>query len=740
MREVIGAYHKCVADAVTRFDGFTAKYMGDGVLIYFGYPQAHEDDPERAVRAGLALVSAMGELAIQKPLQVRIGIDTGLVVVGDLVGVGESQERSVVGESPNLAARLQGLAEPNTVVIGPSTRRLLGQLFEVSDLGSFTLKGFATPVQAYQVLRASAVASRFEAFHSASALTPIIGRDEEVELLLRRWQRAKSGRGQLVLLSGEPGIGKSRLAATVREDLRGEVKACLRYFCSANHVDSSLHPVVSHLEHAAGFERDDPPETRLDKLAALLASTSTSAEDLALLADLLSIPADDRYPPLDLPPRRKKERTLEALFLRLVLLAGQGPVLMIYEDVHWIDPTSRELLELTIERLPRLAVLLLVTFRPEFRPPWIGHPHVTAMELSRLGRSEGAALVERIAGVGADLPDDIMEEIVERTDGVPLFLEELTKAVLETRATGHDARGTLSRMAPSASAVPTTLQASLLSRLDHLGHEAKEIAQVGAAIGREFSYELLSAVRQDEGVLKRGLDRLVGASLLFQRGGPPNTVYAFKHALVQDTAYMTLLRGPRRELHARIALVLEQRFPEISGTQSEVLAHHFAQAGSVGKAADYWHRAGRLALTRSAVPEAVAQLTKALAALDGMPDGPERQGRELDLQMTLGGALISAKGYAAPETGAAFARARELCQQAGDTATTFRVLYGEWAYLMVKGEVAAGYEVTEQFLHLAEQQGSSDLLVIGHRAVGANALVLGRLDTAEMHLQRALAL
>src|SRR5215207_1144044 len=362
------------------------------------------------------------------------------------------------------------------------------------------------------------------------------------------------------------------------------------------------------------------------------------------------------------------------------------------------------------------------------------------MELSRLGRSEGAALVERIAGVGADLPDDIMEEIVERTDGVPLFLEELTKAVLETRATGHDARGTLSRMAPSASAVPTTLQASLLSRLDHLGHEAKEIAQVGAAIGREFSYELLSAVRQDEGVLKRGLDRLVGASLLFQRGGPPNTVYAFKHALVQDTAYLTLLRGPRRELHARIALVLEQEFPEISGTQPEVLAHHFAQAGSVGKAADYWHRAGRLALTRSAVPEAVAQLTKALAALDELPAGRERQERELNLRMTLGGALIAAKGYAAPETGAAFVRARELCKLVGDTATTFRVLYGEWAYLMVKGEVAAGYEVTEQFLHLAEQQGSSDLLVIGHRAVGANALVLGRLDTAEMHLQRALAL
>jgi predicted ATPase len=413
---------------------------------------------------------------------------------------------------------------------------------------------------------------------------------------------------------------------------------------------------------------------------------------------------------------------------------------MVYEDVHWIDPTSRELLELTIERLPRLAVLLLVTFRPEFRPPWIGQSHVTTMELSRLGQSDGAALVERIAGVGADLPGDIMEEIVERTDGVPLFLEELTKAVLETRATGHDARGTLSRMAPSASAVPTTLQASLLSRLDHLGPEAKEIAQVGAAIGREFTHELLSAVRQDEGELQRGLDRLVGASLLFQRGGPPNAVYAFKHALVQDTAYMTLLRGPRRELHARIAAVLEQEFPEISGTQPEVLAHHFAQAGSVGKAADYWHRAGRLALTRSAVPEAVAQLTKALAALDRMPDGPERQGRELDLQMTLGSALISAKGYAAPETGAAFARARELCQQVGDTATTFRVLYGEWAYLMVKGEVAAGYEVTEQFLHLAEQQGSSDLLVIGHRAVGANALVLGRLDSAEMHLQRALAL
>ena len=411
LREVIGAYHRCVAETVGRFDGIVAKYMGDGVLVYFGYPRAHEDDPERAVRAGLALIDAVGRLATPEPLQVRAGIATGLVVVGDLVEQGGIRERSVVGETPNLASRLQALAEANTIVIASKTHQLVGDLFEYRDLGMVEIKGFAEPVRAYYVLRPSAVESRFDALHAA-ALTPLVGRDEEIELLLRRWSRAKGGDGQVVLISGEPGIGKSRLTAAVQETIGGEPYVRLRYFCTPYHQDSALHPIINQLEHAAGFERDDTQEIRLDKLAALLLPTSAPSEDVALFADLLSIPVSGHYSPLNFAPQRKKEKTFEALLRHLEFLARQRPVLMVYEDVHWIDPTSRELMELTIERLPRLPVLLLITFRPEFRPPWIGQPHVTAMALSRLGQSDGAALVERITGVGMALPDDIMEEII----------------------------------------------------------------------------------------------------------------------------------------------------------------------------------------------------------------------------------------------------------------------------------------------------------------------------------------
>ena len=490
LREVISAYQKCVAETVQRFGGFVAKYMGDGVLVYFGYPQAHEDDAERAVRAGLELIAAVGALKTGAPLQTRVGIATGLVVVGDLIGSGEAQERGIVGETPNLAARLQGIAEPNTVVIAESTRKLLGNLFDLQDLGAQDLKGIAGPVRAWAALRPSSVESRFEALH-ASGLTALVGREEELELLLRRWSRAKTGEGQVVLLSGEAGIGKSRLTAALLERLAGEPHTRLRYFCSPQHTDSALYPIISQMERAAGFAHDDTPQAKLDKLDAMLAQTSTSKQDAALFAEMLSLPNDGRYPALDLDPQQRRQKTLEALTAQVEALSRQNPVLMIFEDAHWTDPTSLEVFGRVVDRVRTLRVLLIVTFRPEFEPPWIGRPYVTALTINRLGEREIGAMIDGVVG-NKLLPANIRQDIIERTDGIPLFVEEMTKAVLEA-----DSQGAVEHLAAavpsSALAVPASLQASLMARLDRLG-SAKEVAQIGAAIGREFSHALLAAV------------------------------------------------------------------------------------------------------------------------------------------------------------------------------------------------------------------------------------------------------
>ena len=582
LREVISAYQKCVAETVQRFGGFVAKYMGDGVLVYFGYPQAHEDDAERAVRAGLELIAAVAALKTSAPLQTRVGIATGLVVVGDLIGTGSAQEQAVVGETPNLAARLQGIAEPNTVVIAESTRKLLGNLFELEDLGAKDLKGIAGPVRAWAALRPSSVESRFEALH-ASGLTALVGREEELELLLRRWSKAKTGEGQVVLLSGEAGIGKSRLTAALLERLAGEPHTRLRYFCSPQHTDSALYPIIGQMERAAGFAHDDTPQAKLDKLDAVLAQTSTSMQDAALFAEMLSLPNDGRYPALDLTPEQRRQRTLEALTAQLAGLASQNPVLMIFEDAHWIDPTSLEAFGRTVDRIKTLPVLLIVTFRPEFNAPWAGRSHVTSLALNRLGEREAAAIIARLVG-NKELPADVMAEIVERTDGIPLFVEEMTKAVLEAEGEG-DARRTAAAVPSPALAVPASLHASLMARLDRLG-PAKEVAQIGAAIGREFSHALLAAVvRKPEAELGSALDRLIAAGLLFRQGVPPHATYLFKHALVQDAAYGTLLREPRRALHARIAETLESQFAEIAENQPELLARHCTEAGLIEKAA-----------------------------------------------------------------------------------------------------------------------------------------------------------
>ena len=534
LREIISAYQRCVTETVRRLGGFVAKYMGDGVLVYFGYPQAHEDDAERAVRAGLELIAAVSALKAPVSLQTRVGIATGLVVVGDLIGSGEAQERGIVGETPNLAARLQSIAEPNTVVMAESTRTLLGNLFELEDLGAKDFKGIARPVRAWAALRASSVASRFEALH-ASGLTELVGREEELEILLRRWSKAKTGEGQVVLLSGEAGIGKSRLTAALLERLATEPYTRLRYFCSPQHTDSALYPIIGQMERAAGLAHEDTAQVKFDKLDALLAQTSTSKQDVSLFADMLSLPNDGRYPTLDLAPQQWRQKTMGALTAQMETSSRQNPVLMILEDAHWADPTTLEAFGRFVDKLRTLRVLLIVTFRPEFDPPWIGRPYVTALTLNRLAQRDIEALIDSVVG-NKRIIASIRQDIIERTDGIPLFVEEMTKAVLEAESEGGAERTVASIPSPTLS-VPASLQASLMARLDRLG-PAKEVAQIGAAIGREFSYALLSAVAtKPEPELASALDRLIGAGLLFRQGVLPHASYLFKHALVQDAAY-----------------------------------------------------------------------------------------------------------------------------------------------------------------------------------------------------------
>ena len=744
LREVICAYQKCVAEIVQRFGGFVAKYMGDGVLIYFGYPQAHEDDAERAVRAGLELVAAVGGLTTRAALQTRVGIATGLVVVGDLIGSGASQEQAIVGETPNLAARLQGIAEPNSVVIAESTRRLVGRLFELEDLGSKELKGISGPVQTWAALRASAVESRFDALH-ASGLTELVGREEELELLLRRWTKAKAGEGQVVLLSGEPGIGKSRLTAALMECLANEPHTRLRYFCSPQHTDSALYPIISQMERAAGFTHDDAAQAKLDKVDALLAPSFAPRPDAALLAEMLSLPNDGRYPTLELAPQQRRQKTLEALTAQLEALSRSNPVLMIFEDVHWIDPTSLEVLGRSVERLKPLGVLLIVTYRPEFEPPWIGRPYVTALSLNRLGEREVVAMIDRVTGNKA-LPEGIRQDIIERTDGIPLFVEEMTRAVLEAKSES-DARRTAAAVPSSDLAVPATLHASLMARLDRLG-PAKEVAQIGAAIGREFTDALLAAVvRRSEADLQSALDRLIAAGLLFRQGVPPHASYLFKHALVQDAAYGTMLREPRRTLHARIAETLETQFTEIAENQPEILARHCTEAGQIEKAVGLWGKAGQRSLACSALVEALGQLMRALTQIASLPSTPALRRHQIEFQVALITPLYHVKGPAAPETKAAAEQARVLIERAEalgepveDPLLVLSALYGSWVATLNAFDGDAVGKLATQFLALAKKQGTTVPLMTGYRLVGNSLLLTGGIAEGRTHLDEAFAL
>jgi class 3 adenylate cyclase/predicted ATPase len=727
LREVIRSYQARVASTIRQFNGFIARYVGDGVLIYFGWPEVHETDAERAVRAGLAVAAAVSEAQVSgEPLRVRIGIATGLVVIGEPIGSGDSRQQTAIGETPNLAARLQGLAGPNQVVIDAATRRQIGDLFKCQDLGTVELKGLPAAVSAWQVLGEGMLESRFEALHG-NTMTPLIGREEELELLLRRWQQAAAGEGRIVLLTGEPGIGKSRLLVELEARLATKAHVSLRYFCSPLHYSSALHPIIMRWELDAGFARSDTAEQRLRKLESVLASDEPSPTDVALLAGMLGLPTGERYKQPDLSPQRRKEQTFALLQRRLTLLAQRQPVLMLFEDAHWADHSSLELLDMLASQITELPILLVVSFRPEFVSSWIGRAGVSLITLTRLDRGQSAALAAHVTTAHV-LTQALLEWVIAQTDGVPLFIEELTKAILETAPNGP----------PLALAVPGTLQASLLARLDRLP-AAKSVAQIGAVIGREFSHNLLTAVAGlAEAQLTRGLDELVAAGLMFRRGFPPEAAYTFKHALVQDAAYQSLLRGRRAEIHAAIVAAGER--DASLAIEPGVLGHHCAEAGLIAKAANYYRLAGKRAAERAASVETRVYLERGLHFATTLPDGSDRHRLEAELLLALGDILQLTKGYANVEADEVFARAIPLCRRLEDPKPLFRALEARFTFVATHDEMAAAQAIAQEMLDLAESRGEAWMNVAARMGMGCALFWQGCFAGAQQHFETAVAL
>jgi class 3 adenylate cyclase/predicted ATPase len=741
LREVVRAYQQTCAEVITHFEGHIAQYLGDGLLVYFGYPRAHEDDAQRAVRAGLGIIEALHHAPLfqAQGVQVRIGVHTGPVVVGD-IGAGRKREQLALGETPNLAARLQGLAVPDTIIISGATQRLIAGFFDCHDAGLQSVKGVSAPIHVYRVLRESSAQSRLEADVSTGNLTPLVGRTHEVGLILERWAAAQAGDGQVVLLSGEPGIGKSRLVQEVKERVGEQGASCLEFRCSPYYQNSAFSPIITYLHRVLQVERDDPPPVKLEKLELRLRQYRfPQADTLALLATLLSLPQPAGRPPLTLSLQRQKQKTREALVAWLVEEAEQAAAFCAWEDLHWADPSTLELLGLLLDQIPTTRLLVLLTARPEFTPSWSSRTHLTSLTLARLPRTQAAELITKVTG-GKALPVEVQQQIVSKTDGVPLFVEELTKMVLESRllreTNGHyELTGPLPPLA-----IPATLHDSLMARLDKLA-TVKEVAQIGAVLGREFSYDLLQAIAPvEERALQQALTKLIEAEVLYQRGERPQARYLFKHALLQDAAYQSLLKSTRQHYHKWIAQVLEERFPETSKTQPELVAQHYTEAGFLEQAILYWQQAGQQAIERSANTEAVSHLSKGLALLKTLPETSESIEQELSLQITLAVPLMAGKGYAAPEVELAYSRARELCQQVGETPRLFSVLYGLWGFYEVRAEHTIAHELGERCLSLSQQVHDPALVLESHAALGQTLFLLGELTKARVHLEQSIAL
>jgi class 3 adenylate cyclase/tetratricopeptide (TPR) repeat protein len=740
MREIIRAYQDACTGVIARYDGFVAKFMGDGVLAYFGFPRAHEDDAERAVRAGLDLTDAVANLPTPNAeiLRTRIGVATGIVVVGDLVGHGSAQEQAVIGDTPNLAARLQTRAEPGGVLIADQTRRLLGDAFELKPLELHDLKGLDASIRAWAVLREAETETRFEASRS-NRMTPFVGREPEVGLLIERWRDACAGEGKVALLSGEPGIGKSRILAALRERIADEPHLVVRYQCSPHHVNGAFYPIIGNIWRACEFGNEEPPAARLEKLEAMAhRSRLEPMEIVPFVASLCSVPLEGRYAQPGMAPAEQKERLIGALLALFQGLTREAPVLALLEDAHWTDPSSLEFFNRLVDRMPELRAFLIVTFRPEFVPPsWAGQAHVQSLALSRFGRRHAIAMIDRVAG-GKALPAEVLEQIVAKTDGVPLFVEELTKTVLESGLLREDNGHYVLASVLTPLTIPSTLQDSLMARLDRLA-PIKEIAQIGATIGREFPFDLLEEVSPIRGVaLQDALAQLVAAGLVFGHRTPSETTYAFKHALVQETAYATLLKGRRHQLHQRIAESLCDRFPERAEREPGIVAHHFTRAGLPKTAIEWWGRAGTQAMHRFANHEAALSYANGLNLMAELPPGEERDRQQLAFRLALGPALLAARGYASDEVERNYQEAGRLAEALSDREAVFTSARGQWHYLYDRSQLDRALALAERLCAIGAEDSSAEKSCLAFRAVGSTLMSKGKFARAIEAFERVI--